>query len=205
MEEEIDISDRIRTNYDCRIIENKMEPFTLYLAKDICKILNLKNIHKTVRDFNNDYKLKISTHTKGGNQNMIYLTYKGLKKLIASCRNSKSIEFAEIIGIDIHKTKIVPIEINTIECIKKAFAGYNMINQYSVLSYKIDLYFIDYKIAIECDEYHHIKQIEEDKKRENKIKEELGCDFIRYKPQTKEFDIFSLINEIMKKINTYTL
>ena len=36
-----------------------------------------------------------------------------------------------------------------------AFEGENMQTQYSVLGYKIDLYFNDYKLAIEFDEKSH--------------------------------------------------
>ena len=36
-----------------------------------------------------------------------------------------------------------------------AFEGENMLTQYSVLGYKIDLYFHDYKLAIEVDKNGH--------------------------------------------------
>ena len=35
------------------------------------------------------------------------------------------------------------------------FEGENMQTQYKFLSYKIDLYFLDYKLAIEVDEKGH--------------------------------------------------
>ena len=60
------------------------------------------------------------------------------------------------------------------------FDGEDLQTQYSVLSYRIDLYFHEYKLAIEVDElghddgntYHEIK-------RERKIEKELNCVFIR--------------------------
>ena len=36
-----------------------------------------------------------------------------------------------------------------------AFEGENMKTQYSVLEYRIDLYFHDYKLALEVDEKGH--------------------------------------------------
>ena len=39
--------------------------------------------------------------------------------------------------------------------IKDPFEGHNMKTQYSVLGYKIDLYFHKYKLAIEVDELGH--------------------------------------------------
>ena len=42
-----------------------------------------------------------------------------------------------------------------LQSIKDAFEGENMQTQYSVLGYKIDLYFHEYKLAIEVDELGH--------------------------------------------------
>ena len=42
-----------------------------------------------------------------------------------------------------------------LQSIKDAFEGENMQTQYSVLGYKIDLYFHEYKLAIEVDELVH--------------------------------------------------
>ena len=42
-----------------------------------------------------------------------------------------------------------------LESIKAAFEGKNMQTQYSVLGYKIDFCFHEYKLAIEIDELGH--------------------------------------------------
>ena len=47
-------------------------------------------------------------------------------------------------------------EQTVISAIKDAFEGENMQTQYSVLSYRIDLYFHKYKLAVEVDELGHI-------------------------------------------------
>ena len=46
-------------------------------------------------------------------------------------------------------------EQTVINSIKDAFEGENMQTQYSVLGYRIDLYFHEYKLAIEVDELGH--------------------------------------------------
>ena len=43
-------------------------------------------------------------------------------------------------------------EQTVISAIKDAFEGENMQTQYSVLGYRIDLYFHEYKLVIEVDE-----------------------------------------------------
>ena len=37
----------------------------------------------------------------------------------------------------------------------QAFNGEEMIHQFSAGKYRIDLYFPEYKLAIECDEFDH--------------------------------------------------
>ena len=51
-----------------------------------------------------------------------------------------------------------------------------MQTQYTVLSYRIDLYFHDYKLAIEIDENGHSNRTTDyEIKRQKAIEEELGC------------------------------
>ena len=46
-------------------------------------------------------------------------------------------------------------EQTVINLIKDAFEGENMQTQYTVLNYRINLYFHEYKLAIEVDELGH--------------------------------------------------
>jgi very-short-patch-repair endonuclease len=74
-----------------------------------------------------------------------------------------------------------------------------------VLNYRIDLYFPKYRIAVECDEEHHftINNNYNDRMREAYIIQELDCKFIRYNPYDKDFNIFYVINQIYKRVNSY--
>ena len=76
-----------------------------------------------------------------------------------------------------------------------------MQTQYSVLGYRIDLYFHDYKLAIEVDEKgHKNRNIDHEIKRQEVIKEKLGCKFIRINPDEENFNIFKAMNEIHRHI-----
>ena len=69
------------------------------------------------------------------------------------------------------------------------------------LSYRIDLYFHDYKLAIEADENgHRNKNIDYEIKRQKAIDQERGCKFIRIDPDKEDFDVFRAINEIFRHI-----
>ena len=82
-----------------------------------------------------------------------------------------------------------------------AFEGENMQTQYSVLGYRIDLYFHDYKLAIEVDEKgHNNRNIDHEIKRQKAIEKELGCRFIRIDLDEENFNIFKTINDIHRHI-----
>ena len=76
-----------------------------------------------------------------------------------------------------------------------------MQTQFSVLGYKFDLYFHDYKLAIEVDEkVYKDKNIDPEIKRQKVLEKELGCEFIRINPFEKDFNIFKAKNEIFRHI-----
>ena len=80
-----------------------------------------------------------------------------------------------------------------------------MQTQYKVLSYRIDLYFQDYKLTMEIDENRHSNRyIDYEIKRQKAIEQETGCKFIRINPDKEEFDIFRAINEIFRHIKQST-
>ena len=69
--------------------------------------------------------------------------------------------------------------------------------KHSVLNYQIDLYFLEHKLAIEVDGKGHTDRDEKkENEREEKIKKELGCKFIRINPDAKNYDIFVEIGKI---------
>ena len=86
-----------------------------------------------------------------------------------------------------------------------SFEGENIQTQYNVLSYTIDLYLHDCKLAIEIDENgHNDRNIDYEIKRQKAIEQELGCKFIRIDPNQEYFDIFRAINEIFRHIKQST-
>ena len=67
-----------------------------------------------------------------------------------------------------------------------AFDGENMQTQYSVLGHRIDLYFHDYKRAIEVDEKgHKDRNIGHEIQTQKALAKELSCEFIRINSDEK--------------------
>ena len=74
-------------------------------------------------------------------------------------------------------------EQSVVKPLMHAIEGENMETQYNVLGYKIDLYFHDYKLAIEVDEKDHVDgNIDRDIHRQKALEKELNCAFIRVNP-----------------------
>ena len=66
-----------------------------------------------------------------------------------------------------------------------------MQTQYSVLGYRIDLYFHKYKLTFEVDELGHAyRNLSSEIERQKALEKELNCVFIRINPDEKNFNIF---------------
>ena len=88
-----------------------------------------------------------------------------------------------------------------IESIRDTFEGEDIRIQYTVLCYRIDLYFYEHKLAIGIDELgHYDRNTDYETKRERKIENELNCVFIRTNPDAANFNINELNNQIFRHI-----
>ena len=76
-----------------------------------------------------------------------------------------------------------------------------MQTQYSVLGYRINLYFHKYKLAIEVDELGHAdRNINNEIEKQKALERELNYVFIRINSDEKDFNIFKPINEMYRHI-----
>jgi very-short-patch-repair endonuclease len=93
------------------------------------------------------------------------------------------------------------IENQTIGFIENSFKGVlECRRQYPIGSYRIDLYFPAYHLAVECDEYNHAdRDPEYEKTREEYILAQ-GNQLIRYNPNEPHFDLSNVIRDIHKVI-----
>ena len=79
-----------------------------------------------------------------------------------------------------------------------------MQTQYSLLSYRIDL-FHKYKLAIEDDELGHAgRNVNNEIERQRALERELNCVFIRINPDKWGFSMLREINKIYRHINQVT-
>lgn len=174
----------------------------LYCAGDIGRILGISNIHTSTYNMLRTDRIKLNIPTNGGAQDVLFITKRVVQLWITRSRSIRAKELAHHFDIDVDKRHIVSIEIECLEHILTAFDGEDMILQFPVASYRIDLYFPKYKLAIECDEDRHRFQKTKDIERQTIIEELLGCTFIRFEPQSETFSMFEVINKIYRHINS---
>ena len=92
-------------------------------------------------------------------------------------------------------------EQTAINLIKDAFEGQDMQTHYTLLGYRIDLYFHKHKLVIEVDELGHAdRNLSDEIERQKTLEKELDCMFIGINPDGKNFIIFREINKIHRQI-----
>ncbi len=91
------------------------------------------------------------------------------------------------------------IENQTIGFIENAFKDIIEVKrQYMFGKYKVDLYFPEYNLVVECDEYNHADRNPiTEKIREDYILS-LGNNIIRFNPNEKQFDLSNVLKDINK-------
>jgi very-short-patch-repair endonuclease len=194
---------RIKSHYsNVNPVLQETEPYALYRANDIANALKLINIRSITRTYDFSEKFCQPTPTKGGNQLVCHLTHKGLEKLLSASRSSESMKMTELLGMEITRKWFPCIELDIATNLLSAFRSENVCRQFACDKYRIDLYFIDHKIAVECDELHHMSESNKtkDEMRETRLKQKLHCEFIRFNPFDPQFNVFELIGKIHSAI-----
>ena len=114
------------------------------------------------------------------------------------CRTTESCNLKRKLGLNLHDVNNTKRQ-TVLREIKDAFEGENMQTQYSVLSYRADSYFQDYKLAIEVDEFGHSdRNIDYEIKKA--IEKALDCKFIRINLNEQNFNNFKSMNKIHRYI-----
>ena len=151
-----------------------------------------ENIHYIIEK--NNFK---NTLKYGGQNQMVFMLTESTCDLL---KNSYNLRNRYIVDVS-DQVKCVNIgmciENQTIGFIEKAYnAILNVKRQYIFGKYRVDLYFIDYKLVIECDENNHTDRDPiQEKVREDYIIS-LGNKIIRYNPNISSFDLSNVLSEI---------
>ena len=96
-------------------------------------------------------------------------------KVIMDCRTDESCNLKRNLGFRLHDV-INAKEETVLRSIKDTFQVENIQTQYSVLGYRIDLYFHKHKLATEVDELGHAdRNLSNETERQKALEKELDC------------------------------
>lgn len=181
--------------------------FSKNLDDDLMPMFNSHK--KNLTDFikknfllNKHYIMKPYGIKKKGGQNKIkYLLTEECFNLVKNTFNLKHKYLTKINDNVSHVNILMSLENQTIGFIENSFKDViKTKRQKSFNNYKVDLYFEDYKLVVECDENDHLDRNPiKEKEREDYILS-TGNSIIRYNPNDKLFDLSLVLREIHKFI-----
>ena len=179
-----------------------------YNAKQLTSVLGYKNTNQAIRTnvYDDDQKtlsdiisVKLKDYNEGAS---IYINHRGLKSLITKSNKPASIEIARQFGIDV-ETKYLRKEIEIVSFVQQFLTSLHIPFEFqkAVGSYKIDLYLPDQRLAVEIDEFGHIRRCPiYEQQREQYITKALNCVFLRINPDDNKFNIATCLADITRYI-----
>jgi very-short-patch-repair endonuclease len=101
-------------------------------------------------------------------QTTLFIKKDGLLKILRKSRSPHVPVLATIVGLDVYHHDSIQLssEASSLHFLIKAFEGYNIELQYVVAPYRIDMYFVDFQVAVECDEKSHMYRLQLDHERQ---------------------------------------
>jgi very-short-patch-repair endonuclease len=168
-----------------------------YRISDIGMFLDYKaGVHKLYMPNRNQITMREEiTTTRMGAQSSLFVDRPSLKYLMAKTRKAKAPDLIKILGFE-ENIAAPNKEALTVGQLREMFPF--MREQYQVDEYKVDGYFPDYNIVIECDENgHRAYGGDAEQSRTEKINKRLdNPEWIRFNPDMPGFSIVSIIQKI---------
>ncbi len=154
-----------------------------------------------------DYTVTVPQRKSYGGQNneLVLLTKQAFDQmdLLYATRTRRDVSCVS--GKVAYVKRYMPKETETLDFIHESLQSIVKVErQYQVLTYRIDMYIPDAKLAIECDEQGHKgRDVAYEKQRQQDIETALGCTFLRYNPDDATFRLATLLNAVLTKIWTW--
>ena len=123
-----------------------------------------------------------------------------VERKIKSCRNSSKtfLELKKKLRLD--PDGVTCDEQDIISALQVVFEGEIILTQHCIKNKRIDAYFSKYKLGIEVNEYNHEGRNSEYKQSRQLLIESHGITIIRTNPDSADFDMNRLTNQIYTRI-----
>ena len=138
--------------------------------------------------------------SRGGSNRIDYFLTEDCFEWISNSYNMRNV-YTQNIGNNIKQVNIAMcIENSTIGFITNSFKEIaEMKRQQAIGKYKVDLYFPEYKLIVECDENGHSDRDIDDERIREEFLIALGNKMIRFNPSDNNFDL----SNVLREINTF--
>jgi Protein of unknown function (DUF559) len=138
----------------------------------------------------------VSRH--GGHNKIVFMLTQNAYELLKNSFNLRNRYLVEI-SDGIKQVNIgMCIENQTIGFIENAYNGIlNVIRQHYIGKYRVDLFIVDHKLVIECDENGHTDRDAVNERIREEFIISTGHKMIRYNPNESSFDL----SNVLRKIN----
>jgi very-short-patch-repair endonuclease len=149
-----------------------------------------ENIHYTMGKDDNKEKY-------GGQNKIVFKLTEAAFDLLKNTYNLRNRYIVEV-NDNVKQVNIgMCIENQTIGFIENSYKDIlNVKRQYIFSIYRVDLYFVDYRLIIECDENNHDDRDAAYEKVRQDYLVSLGNKMIRYNPNEKSFDLSNVLRQI---------
>lgn len=170
------------------ILKTQKENISHHLIKNY-----KENIHYIIK------KNEPTIHIKGGHNKITYMLTEYSFELLKNSYNFRN-RYLLNVSQNIRCVNIgMCIENQTIGFIENSFQGVIDSNRQHIIGiYKVDLYFPEHKLVVECDEYNHIDRNQENEKCREDYIVSLGNTMVRFDPNADRFDLSMVLKEINK-------
>lgn len=185
--------------------------FEYFVGYEIATLLGYKNPNEIIKTSVSKCNQLLFQEYPGVKQPMlkprtILITRDGACEILLKTRKLITPDVAHLLNkfnIEITNKKCLTKEQQSLSELADIFKIHNSVFQYPVDSYKLDLYFPDYRLIVECDEdasYHRNEAKEQERMDYINIKlKTTDENWIRFKPDDKDFKLSNLI----KAVNTF--
>lgn len=188
--------------------------FEYFVGYEVITLMGYKNIAQTLKAVSRANQLKFSDYPGVKDPPLdprtVLITRDGACEILHKTRKPLTPDlhhFFEQFGITTTNTRSLSKEQKNLSFVTNIFKTEITIPQYPIDNgrYKLDLYFPDYKIIVECDENGHGDRCPaSEREREEYVNTELGIsmdNWVRFDPDEKDFNISTTIGQIYMKIN----
>ena len=134
--------------------------------------------------------------------NSSFINRQGIRELVAKSQRPEAFAISAQTGTKV-ETRYIRKELEIIGFVQEFLTTLNIPFEFqkSVLSYRVDLYLPQQKIAVEIDELGHAgRDPDYEAEREKRITEHLQCKFIRFNPDEANFKMSQCIAKLTHRI-----